>query len=97
MPTVKSTETGEEIEIIQVCAVAALSAVSQVNTELPDNASKVIEQAMSGAVTACMEEGISDPVVIRERMLEARASVKRAMRNHMIDLMSQKAAEQQQE
>lgn len=37
---------------------------------------KDIEQAMSAAIVQAMEDGITDPVLIRERMEEARQKVK---------------------
>jgi hypothetical protein len=40
--------------------------------------SKAIQNAMAEAVKKCAEEGITDPVEIRRRMMEARESVKQA-------------------
>lgn len=37
---------------------------------------RLIEEAMAGAVSQAMSEGISDPIVIKSRILAARQSVK---------------------
>lgn len=58
-------------KIVEAVGVAAMA------PGRPDLAT-AIEQAMSKAVLACAEEGVSDPVVIRERMMAARVAAKAA-------------------
>lgn len=95
MPTVIDDNTGEEVEVRQVEATAAISSVTNLSGELPADAGKRIEEAMSAAIAQAMEDGVSDPDDIKTRMLQARESVKIAMRNEMRDLRSQEAAAQQ--
>jgi hypothetical protein len=95
MPTVIGDD-GKEYEVVQVEAVAALSSVARLSgsDDLPPDASKRIESAMSRAVYAMMEQGVSDPEKIREAMQDARAREKIYMRNEIIDKRSQEAAGQ---
>ena len=44
-------------------------------SRVPDLAQR-IERAMSDAVRSCGQQGIRDPAIIRQKMLEARDSVK---------------------
>jgi hypothetical protein len=45
---------------------------------------QAIEAAMSGAIAACAEKGIVDPVEIRAAMMEARAAVKELWRREAL-------------
>lgn len=95
MPTVIDDNTGEEVEIRQVEAVAAVANVSMLrNNDLPPDAGKRIEAAMSAAAAAAMALEETDPVKIRAAMLEAREREKIIMRNEIVDRLSQEAAEQ---
>lgn len=94
MATVIDDNTGEEVEVKPVQAVVAISMTSTMSDlELPPDASKRIEEAMSAAVTIAMGEGITDPDEIRAAMLQARERCKLAMRSEMEMLKSRLAAE----
>lgn len=80
MPIVKDDTTGEEVEVVPAHAVAAISITTSMNGDMPENMSNIIEQAMSGAAAAAMEDGVTDPNEIKAAMLKARDSVKAAMR-----------------
>jgi hypothetical protein len=95
--TVTSDETGELVDVLPVHAVAALASTSTLTkSELPPDASKVIQDAMVAAATNAIAEHGHDPDVVREAMLKARESVKLAMRNQMRELWSQHEAAQQE-
>lgn len=96
MPTVISEETGEEVEIVQIEAVASIASVSRLSgsDDLPPDAGKRIEQAMSRAIASVMEQGETDPAKIKQAMMDARAREKIYMRNEIIDKRSQEAAGQ---
>lgn len=93
--TVRSDETGELHEVVQVKAVAALASVNAVGYEWPAEASKHIQNAMSVAAANAIAEFGHDDDKIREAMLKARESVKIAMRNHMLEWAKQQAAQQE--
>ena len=85
-------EDGKEYEVVQVEAVAAVASTNRLDKELPPDAAKQIERAMVWAINKAMEEGISDPAEINERMMKARAEMKQSMYTRMNDLRSQEAA-----
>lgn len=49
---------------------------SVVTAEKPESLSSVMEKAMSAAITAASEEGITEPKEIQAKMLEAREKAK---------------------
>lgn len=61
-------------EIVVVEAVACASSMGTVNGK--NSLAKAIEEAMTAAIEKAYEEKIQDPAVIRERMMEARETVK---------------------
>jgi|SRR6185295_4903392 len=93
--------TGEQVPIKRVEAVAAVSAVTRVGNyggDLPPDAAKRIEKAMSGAVMTAMAEGVSDPEAIKLAMLRAREDIKVSMRAEWRKFIAQQmvaAAEQE--
>lgn len=93
MPTVINDETGEEIEVVPVQAVAALASVAALRDEFPRGSAALIEQAMAAAVMRCNADGITDPVKVRDAMIQARLSTKEAIRIHMNNERSKVAAE----
>lgn len=75
--------TGEQVPIVKVEAVAAVATVTRVGNyggDLPPDAAKQIENAMSGAVKEALANGVSDPAEIKLAMLRAREDVKVTMR-----------------
>ncbi len=62
-------------EEIKTGIVEAVASGSMRNSR-HGNLGKRIEKAMSDAVRDAMDQGIHDPVVIRERMMQARQAVK---------------------
>lgn len=100
---VRSDETGELVEVVQVHATAAVAAVSNLQDkagggipELPPGAAKMIEQAMVYAIQRCNEEGVTDPEVVREMMMQARETMKASLRARMVELRSQQQAAAQE-
>jgi hypothetical protein len=90
-------EDGELHEVVPVKAVAAMTAVSELHggrSELPSNASKIIEQAMASAASQAIEEHGHDAEKIKAAMLQARDSTRKALRNEMNEFWSRRQAEQ---
>lgn len=94
MPIVIDDDTGEEVEVRPVTAFAAMASIASLAHEFPKGSAKLIEQAMAAAATQAMADGITSPEEIRERMVDARLSMKAAIRTRMNDLRSQAAAAQ---
>lgn len=92
MATVVDDTTGEEVEVQPVEAVVAISSITDLASEFPADAAKRIESAMTAAISNAMEEGVSDPKELRERMLKARESMKISMRSEQRDARSQAEA-----
>lgn len=89
MSTVVDDNTGEEVEVVPAHAVAAVASVNTLHNEFPPGAAKRIEQAMAAAAASAQSEGVTDPLVLRDRMRRAREGAKAAMRIEMNDLRSQ--------
>lgn len=89
MDTVIDDVSGEEIKVQPVEAVASVASVNALSREFPAGAGKRIEQAMAAAAASAQSEGVTDPLVLRDRMRRAREGVKAAMRIEMNDLRSQ--------
>jgi hypothetical protein len=53
-----------------------VSAVGTASSSKDDGLSQRIEEAMANAVKAAMDDGITDPAEIKERMLAAREEAK---------------------
>jgi hypothetical protein len=88
--------TGEQVPIQKVEAVAAVSAVTRVGNyggDLPPDAAKRIENAMSEAVTQALADGVSDPERIKLAMLRAREDVKASMRVAWREFVAKQMAE----
>lgn len=62
----------------QVSAVAIAASVGMASPlARVSNAAKRIEEAMANAVSWCYGEGITDPELVREKMMQARENVER--------------------
>jgi hypothetical protein len=94
MATVVDEATGEEIEVVPVEATAVMTSINSLNSEFPQGAAKQIEAAIVQAINDCMEQGITNPKEIRERMMVARENMKKALRLDMHSKRSQEAAEE---
>jgi|EndMetStandDraft_4_1072995.scaffolds.fasta_scaffold50074_1 hypothetical protein len=80
MATVIDENTGEEVEVQPVEAALTISTTGGFNSEFPASAGRVIEEAMAGAIRNAMEEGITDPDVLRQHALDAREAAKVLLR-----------------
>lgn len=72
-----SEETPEEIVPRQVHAVAVSANVGAAGTGITKVDAKFIELAMSQAVQWCYDNGITEPDMVREKMMTARKAAKR--------------------
>jgi hypothetical protein len=63
--------------LVQVRAVAVSANAATFGSKVGKAGAKIIEQAMSNAVSWCYQEGITDQVKIKEAMMLARENAKR--------------------
>lgn len=84
MATVVDDTTGEIVEVQQVEAAVTIASLNALAKELPVDAAQRIEQAMAGAIQLAHVDGVTDPVEVKNRMLSAVESTKRALYNEML-------------
>ena len=63
--------------LVQVTAVAVSANAAAVGSTVGEDGAKLIQEAMSNAVTWCYGQGITDPVKVKEYMMVARANAVR--------------------
>lgn len=69
----------EDITPQQVHAVAVAASTGGPQSRFSREAGKIIQQAMTNAVTWCYARGITDPEKVREKMMVARENAKRVL------------------
>ena len=74
--TVESKDVVKMEDVLPRIAEGVAIAVAPSSPELKDLAD-ICQKAMSDAVLKCISEGVTDPVIQKERMMEAHARVER--------------------